>query len=128
MLALLLVALFAPPAGGPLTVTAIGAGTAVESRTLVGVASTFPANGDPVFAHATLDNPGPGEATITWVWLHDGKEAWRDAHTIGKSPAWRSWTRKRMAKDAIGSWTVEIRGADGAVLHAVVFDVVAPPG
>ncbi|MEZ4472688.1 MAG: DUF2914 domain-containing protein [bacterium] len=130
-LALLIVALLAPPAAPPeaappaVTVVAIGAGTGLEDRTLVGVASKFPATGEPVYVHATLDNPGPGEAAITFVWLHDGKEAWRTTHQVGKSPAWRSWTHKRMAKDAIGSWTVEVRAADGAVLHAVVFDVLA---
>lgn len=106
-----------------LQVTAIGAGTGVEQRTLVGVASKFPADGSPVFVHVTLANPD-GPAELTWVWRRGGEERWRTTQTIGKSTAWRTWTRLLMPPENAGTWTVEVQDADATVLHAVVFDVV----
>lgn len=119
MIALLIFLLAAPQ------VTAIGAGTGVESRTLVGVASRFPANGAPVFVHATLTN-AEAEQAITWVWLKDGQERWRKAQSVGTSEGWRTWTRMVMPPENAGTWTVEVRAADDTVLHAVVFIVARP--
>ncbi len=109
-----------------LQVTAIGAGTGVESRTLVGVGSKFVADGQPVFVHATLTNDTP--APITWVWRQGSAERWRTTQTIGKSAGWRTWTRMLMPRENAGTWTVEVQDAEGTVLHAVVFDVVASGG
>lgn len=110
-----------------LKVSAIGAGTGVESRTLVGVASKFPADGQPVFVHATLTHEG-APAPITWVWRQGSTERWRTTQTISPSEGWRTWTRMHMPKESVGSWTVEVQDAQGTVLHAVLFDVVPAGG
>ena len=44
---------------------------------------------------------------------------------VGKSPRWRTWTRKTIPRGRTGRWIVHIYGADDRLLREVSF-VVEP--
>ncbi len=101
-------------------------GTAVVARELLGGGKRFAADTEKVWAHATLSNPGE-VARITMVWSHEGVEMWRLGLEVGRSPRWRTWSRRSLRPRDAGRWTVEVLDASGVSLGSAEFEVLAPP-
>ena len=99
-------------------------GTAIEKRRLVGSGDSFHANGESVWAWVSVKNAGPDTSHVWMIWKHEGHVRSRVKLNIGKSPRWRTWSRYRMDKRHVGSWTVETTAADGTQLETQAFEVV----
>jgi hypothetical protein len=57
------------------------------------------------------------------VWKHEGVEKGVVELNVGKSPRWRTWSRRQMRTRDTGRWSVEVRSADGSILDTVDFEV-----
>ena len=99
-------------------------GTAIEKRRLIGPGDRFHANGESVWAWVSVKNVGPDTSHVWMIWKHEGQVRSRVKLDIGKSPRWRTWSRFRMGKRHVGSWTVETTDADGSQMETLAFEVV----
>ena len=95
----------------------VKAGTGVVKKEVVGEATSF-AKGTKVWAWSKV--LGAKGTTVKHVWKRDGAVLWEKELAIG-SNQWRIYTRRTVSK--AGSYTVDVVGADGAVLGSVSFTV-----
>ncbi len=112
---------------GLVALAGLAVGTGVNARALVGQGETFEARGQRLWAHLTVANAGP-ETTVTTLWKHEGVARWSIDLTVGRSPAWRTWSRWTLnPRRDVGRWEVEVLDASGQHLGAVEFLVTPPP-
>lgn len=111
-------------ADGRLTVSESGVGTGIVERQLVGRSDGFP-EGAWVFFWTRVVGGESGDV-IRHVWSHEGRLYMNAVLEIG-GPHWRTYSSYRLSADSLGSWTVEARGADGAVLAREEFLCSPPP-
>ncbi len=108
----------AQPAGATASAAAaeVKAGTGVENKESVGTASEFAA-GTKVWVWSRVT--GAGGTAVRHVWKKDGAQVWQ-AKLAVKSKRWVTHSRRQLKA---GSYTVEVVGADDAVLGSVSFTV-----
>jgi len=93
--------------------------TAVEERLPVGEAAEFGAGIGTVFCWSKIT--GAADSTsITHLWLYSGKEMARVELPV-KSPAWRTWSSKKILPMWSGNWEVRILDSGGQILRSVTF-------
>ncbi len=92
------------------------AGTGVENKESVGTASEFTA-GTKVWIWSRIT--GAANTTVQHVWKKDGAKVWA-ANLKIKGNKWTTASRRQLKA---GSYSVEVVGADGAVLGSVAFTV-----
>ena len=117
----LLLAPHATFAQSTLTVSESSVATNVVDRRPTGVATTFRADVERVYAW-TLVEGATGETTVHHVWIHGDVERADLELRVGGSP-WRTWSNKAIPSEWSGDWRVEVRDASGAVLDTVRFTV-----
>ena len=100
------------------------AATAVKRRRPVEPGDRFEANGESVWAWASVRNSGPSKSHVWMIWKHEGTVRSRVRLNVGQSPRWRTWSRFRMRAKHVGQWSVETTDADGVVLDTLEFEVV----
>jgi hypothetical protein len=108
---------------GELQVTHSGVGESVVERELVGPSERFVEGGE-VWFWNRVEGGDEGDL-LRHVWLRAGEEVATVELEVGGSP-WRTYSRKKMYPGSAGSWAVEARTADGAVLSRREFTCVAP--
>jgi len=96
----------------------------VAKRRPVGQGNQFEANGDSVWAWASVRNVSEASSHVWMIWRHEGMVRSRVRLKVGQSPRWRTWSRFRMRASHIGHWSVDTTDADGMVLDTLEFDVV----
>ena len=108
----------AQPAGATATAAAaeVKAGTGVENKESVGTATEFAA-GTKVWIWSRIT--GAANTTVQHVWKKDGAKVWA-ANLKIKGNKWTTASRRQLKA---GSYSVEVVGADGAVLGSVAFTV-----
>ena len=112
-----------PVPDGPFAVVDLGVGTNVADRELEGRSERFSSDSGTLYAWVKIKNDADPRP-ISMVWFHEDKEKFRYALDIGKSPSWRTWTKKTIVpKTDMGLWSVRIESADGNVLREVEFSV-----
>jgi len=79
--------------------------------------------GDVAWAWISVKNSGEAQPA-TMIWYRDGQIRSRLTLDIGKSPRWRTWSRRTMRASDVGSWQVEVHDQDGEIIHTLCFDVV----
>jgi hypothetical protein len=124
VIAIALVGLLVPRAASAqsaFTVSELSVATNVVDRRPSGVATSFGADVERVYAW-TLVEGGAGETTLHHVWIHGDIERADLELRVGGSP-WRTWSNKAIPPEWSGDWRVEIRDANGAVLDTVRFTV-----
>ncbi len=95
--------------------------TGVEAREPVGEAASFPADvGELVFFTRVLG--ATGETEIEHTWFHGQQERARVRLPVRDSP-WRTWSTKKIAPDWTGTWSVEVRDAEGRLLDTLTFTI-----
>jgi hypothetical protein len=90
-----------------------GVGTAVVDRELEGAGDSFP-EGIRIWFWNRVVGGVEGDR-IVHVWLRDGGEVHSIELELG-GPDWRTWSYKTLHPGSVGSWAVEARDTDGAVL------------
>lgn len=106
----------APPAATAGAAAEVKAGTGVENKESVGTASEFTA-GTKVWIWSRIT--GAANTTVQHVWKKDGAKVWA-ANLKIKGNKWTTASRRQLKA---GSYSVEVVGADGAVLGSVAFTV-----
>ncbi|MBU0549972.1 DUF2914 domain-containing protein [Myxococcota bacterium] len=118
----LLIALTAPQ---DLTVTRLAVGEEVIARVLRAPGDEFVADGNQVWAHVTLNNPG-AETHVRMRWSRDGRRIWEGRLAVGHSRRWRTWTRMTMDLADVGEWTITVLDDQGRRLARTRFTVTEP--
>ena len=96
--------------------------TTVEDRVPLGVATTFTDDVGYIWAWTKVKNR-VALTHITHVWKRDGKVRARVGLRVGKSPGWRTWSKKRISAKDVGAWEVEVLADDGTLLDTLTFDI-----
>ena len=94
----------------------VKAAKGVENREPVEEGTTFAA-GTTVWCWSLLRN---SEGAAKHVWKKDGKPVWTANHKI-RSKRWTTYSRRKLSKP--GSYSVDVLGADDAVLGSVSFTI-----
>ncbi|MGB9736553.1 MAG: DUF2914 domain-containing protein [bacterium] len=95
--------------------------TGVENRMPVGVAETFSASTQKVYAF--LDATKITEDTqVTFVWTYNKKEVSKFELPIKKGYRWRTFASKTVS-GMKGDWAVELKDANGDTLKTVQFKI-----
>ena len=94
----------------------VKAAKGVENREPVEEGTTFAA-GTTVWCWSLLRN---SEGAAKHVWKKDGKPVWTANHKI-RSKRWTTYSRRKLSKP--GSYSVDVVGADDAVLGSVSFTI-----
>jgi len=90
-------------------------------RSVIGEATTFPADGDRVYCLTRVHGMSP-PATVTHAWYYEGKTMARVDLAVG-SENWRTWSSKTYQPAWTGSWEVKVLNEDGMVLGTAGFEV-----
>ncbi|MCA9541996.1 MAG: hypothetical protein KC620_24030, partial [Myxococcales bacterium] len=69
----------------------------IQNREPVGVAEQFPEDTTTVWAYLKIRNLTTPR-TVRMTWHRDGVEVYSGEVKVGRSPLWRTWSRKRMGK------------------------------
>ena len=112
---------YAASAQGALTVAESSVATNVVDRVPTGVAMTFGADVERVYAWTRIEGAA-GETMIHHVWIHGEVERADLELRIGGSP-WRTWSNKAIPPEWAGDWRVEVRDGSGNVLETIRFTV-----
>jgi len=96
----------------------------IEDRMPVARATTFSGVGTLIQAWIEAKSEIDTEVTITW--RKEDKVAFEFQMSVGKSPHWRTWARKRIGKKDAGQWYADIKDANGTLLVSLPFTVEAP--
>ena len=101
----------------------LAVGIAVEERTPVGVADRFTEIPPRFHCHCVVDSRAP-ESTIIHTWRRGARVVSRVELQVGKSPAWRTWSRQRIRPEWADQWSCTVSTLDGHVLGSATFEVV----
>ena len=94
---------------------------AVEGRQPLFPRMSFRA-GETVWAWVKIKNPGEPQP-LSMSWIKEGRRPIIMDLEVGKSPRWRTWSRRRLRAGDEGVWRVEVRDAAETLLHTLTFDV-----
>jgi len=92
-----------------------------KTRSVIGEAVTFPADGERVYCLTRVHGMSP-PTTVTHVWYYEGKTMARVDLSVG-SENWRTWSFKTYKPGWTGSWEVKVLDEDGMVLGSAGFEV-----
>ncbi len=95
--------------------------TGVVNREPIDAAAVFPPSVG-VLYYFTEIGGARAPTQIIHNWYYDGRKVAEVALAI-EAARWRTWSRKRIRPNWIGSWEVEAVDADGRVLSSQTFDV-----
>ncbi len=110
------------PGDADFTVVDFGVGTGVAGRELQGRATRFTTDVGTLHAWVKIKNDG-SPRQIDMIWRKQGVETFRYSLDIGKSPSWRTWSKKTVAKTDSAPWSVQIVSKSGEVLAERSFTI-----
>jgi len=102
----------------------LAVGVAVEARTPVGVADRFETIPPRFHCHSVIDSRAP-EGTVIHVWRRGTRVISRVELEVGKSPAWRTWSRQRIRPEWADVWSCTVTTLENVELGVATFEVVA---
>ncbi len=108
------------PATGSIAVADAKVGTSVESRQLLGDATSFPSSIGKVFCWTKVTG-GAGQS-VTHVWSFNGEKVSEVALPL-RFDSVRTYSYKSISPDSKGAWKVDVLGPDGAILKTVEFQI-----
>lgn len=100
---------------------AFGTGYDYATRTLTGVAATFPAGTEVVWCRTRV-NGAEEPTTVTHVWYRDGKTMARVELSVASS-SYRTVSSKKLLPEWTGQWEVKVLDEAGTVLRAESFTI-----
>ena len=101
-----------------------GLATGVERRTPTGIGTEFSTATERIWAFIKVRNR-VGPTHVKMVWKKNGKKRWSYDLRVGKSRGWRTWSRKKVGRRDVGSWSVDVLDAEGKVLVTMPFTISA---
>jgi hypothetical protein len=73
-----------------------------------------------LYCFTRIDSSTDEETSVRHVWYHDGEKVGEYALPV-KARGWRTYSKKFIAKDEVGTWRVEAQDREGNVLRSVDF-------
>jgi len=67
-------------------------------------------------------NPSGEEVAVKHLWYRNGQVVGEQELRV-KGKKWRTWSKRPIDKDSIGSWRVEARDSEGKLLKAIEFRI-----
>ena len=104
-----------------MTINRFVACQAIEDREPVNPTETFVVGTETAYAFLEAASIS-ADVQVNFVWLHEGAEVARVPLTIRQGSRWRTYSSKKLAGRP-GSWQVEVRDTQDAVLASVDFKV-----
>lgn len=95
--------------------------TSITERMPDGADSTFAVTTAQLYCWSKITGAGADGATVTHIWLHDGKEMCQVDLQVKASP-WRTWSVKNLYGMA-GNWEVRVVDAEGKPIGAAKFKI-----
>jgi len=112
-----------PAAAAPRVTAAVGTSIDRETRTPLGVATSFTAAGDTLELWCwTLVENLEAPTTVTHAWFHEDHSVGTKTLDIG-SNWYRTWSSKTILPDKTGMWEVKVLDAAGTVLGTTSFEI-----
>jgi len=94
----------------------------VQNLRPAGVGTRFPPDVRSLFCF-TLTQGASGPQVIYHEWQHEGKVEASIPLSV-EDERWRTWSRKAIRPDQVGTWKVLVRDSDGRVLGETSFEIV----
>ncbi len=94
----------------------------IKNRNPIGVGKSFSSNTDSLFCYTIIQNNGE-KKEIKHVWYFENEVKSQIKYNIRRSNIYRSWTLKKINKNEIGKWKVEIQNSNGDVLGSTGFNI-----
>jgi len=109
-----------PVAG--LKLVSLAVSHSVEDRNPVGVATRFTEIPPRFHCHSVLDCREE-KSVVIHTWRRGERVISRVELEVGKSPAWRTWSRQRIRPQWAGVWSCSVSTEAGALLGTATFEV-----
>lgn len=93
----------------------------VEGRVPIGAGDVFARDSERLYCFSRVAGGEVG-SEIVHTWFYQGAPAAAVRLPV-RSNDWRTYSSKRIGAGAVGEWRVEIRAADGRLLHEIRFMV-----
>jgi hypothetical protein len=107
-----------------LKLVGLAVGLSVQDRNPVGVATRFTTIPPRFHCHSVFDSRA-AEVTVIHTWRRNRRVVSRVELEIGKSPAWRTWSRQRIRAAWADRWSCTVTSQDGSLLGVATFEVQA---
>jgi hypothetical protein len=120
----LVAAAVAPAAASGLKVSDAVICRDVQDRTPIEPGDSFPSDVGKLFCFTRILG-AQEETQVTHVWFLNDRQISLVNLKVG-SPNWRTWSSKNILPEWVGDWKVEIRDADGNVIHTLEFTTYKP--
>lgn len=75
-----------------------------------------------LYCFTRIVNPSGEEATIRHIWYREGQVAGEQELQV-KGKKWRTWSKRPINRDSVGTWRVEAFDSEGKLLKAVEFRI-----
>jgi hypothetical protein len=107
----------------PLKVDEINICTSITDRVPAGADTTFSVDVEQLYCYTKISGAAD-TTTISHVWYLNGEEKANVSLAV-KAANWRTWSSKRIPKEWIGDWKVDVVAEDGTILGSKSFKVKA---
>ena len=109
--------------GGPLRITEMAVTTKVSRNNPIDAVRRINHRSVPaLYCFTRIVNPSGEEVSIRHVWYRDGEVAGEQELQV-KGKKWRTWSKRPIERDSIGTWRVEALDSEGKLLKAVEFKI-----
>ena len=94
----------------------------IYQRNPVGSDVVFKNNVDSLYCYTRIQNPGP-KREVKHIWYYDNKMMTQVRYNVKKSNIYRSWTKKTILSNQIGTWRVDIQDNNGTIIGSKNFEI-----
>lgn len=97
--------------------------TAIIDRTPTGSDTTFSPDVEQLYCFTKISGAAD-TTTISHIWYRNGDEKANVSLSV-KAANWRTWSSKRIPKEWVGDWKVDVVAEDGTILGSRSFKIKA---
>ena len=109
--------------GGALRITEMAVTTKISRNNPIDAVRRINHRSVPaLYCFTRFVNPSGEEAAVKHIWYRNGEVAGEQELQV-KGKKWRTWSKRPIDKDSIGSWRVEALDSEGKLLKAVEFRI-----
>ena len=108
-------------ADGP-SVVELAVASSIADRQPADPGNSFPATVGNLYCWSKIKNTGE-DTEVSHIWRHGDTIMLEKTLQIGKSPKWRTWTKRRINEKHTGEWSCEVVDANKESLGKVTFTV-----
>lgn len=108
---------------GPLRITEMAVTTKISRNNPIDAVRRINHRSVPaLYCFTRFVNPSGEDLTVRHVWYHNGQVAGEQELQV-RGKKWRTWSKRPIDRDSIGTWRVEAVDGEGKVLKSVEFRI-----